>query len=167
MEQGEQRGGHDVTSPEQQDATSPPVSPIEEEQSNTTPKMAHDSMVTVRLSEPPSLTLNTSLAKAEAIDAPETAIQADDRQTMLPASSDQDTSHSRDSIVTIPSGGADESPQTELEETQNQDGYTSDDQEEVDWEQLEKKEDEQAKDDDTDDNVQSSSPPLRRLIATH
>lgn len=155
MEQGEQRPDHDVTSPRQQDATAPPVSPIEEEHSKATPKMTHDSMVTVRLSEPPSLTLNTSLSDVEAIDAPETAVQSNHRQTMLLTPIGQDSSHPRDSTATIPPSGAHQSLLNELEETEKreQDGYMSDDQEEVDWEQLEKKEDEQAKDDDTDDNV--------------
>ncbi|KAH6692416.1 GTPase-activating protein GYP5 [Plectosphaerella plurivora] len=56
------------TSAQQANVNSPPESPSDpahtkdEQPGSTTPKMTHDSMVTVRLSEPPVLTINTSLA---------------------------------------------------------------------------------------------------------
>lgn len=161
----------------------------------------HDSMVTVRLSEPPSLTLNVALTTAES--QPESCKQTslgemDKGQgwdTDLPASRDEkgqqrvddeqknhpyrntiisnaDTEGRindqplgiaispeaespatlRDSTATMPAAGRSQTLQDELGtlNADDHDGNASDDQEEVDWEQLEKTEGEQVKDEETD-----------------
>ncbi|OAQ86829.1 GTPase activating protein [Purpureocillium lilacinum] len=120
-----------------------------------TPKMAHDSMVTVRLSEPPTLTLDTTpVDGAEQDSALPSAIDGE----LLDASSDRASGFSasqRDSFVTISSTGASSrNLQDELGDYATEGSTESDDdQEEVDWEQLEKTEDEQVKDDETDNST--------------
>ncbi|UNI21795.1 hypothetical protein JDV02_007751 [Purpureocillium takamizusanense] len=117
-----------------------------------TPKMAHDSMVTVRLSEPPSLTLDTTPAGRDS------ALPRGSDGELLDASSDRTSGFSvaqRDSFVTVSSTDASSrSLQDELGDYAVHGGPESeDDLEEVDWEQLEKTEDEQVKDDETDNST--------------
>lgn len=156
MDQGEQRLYNDPSPPS---TDVEPASTKLDEAGHETPRMAHDSMVTVRLSEPPTLTLDTNVSHDAASD-PLSVVDANNHFIMGANQSElSDTNASnhgsRDSTATIPSIAANQNLQAELEqiETEEGDGESSDDQEEVDWEQLEKKEDEQAKDDDTDDNV--------------
>ncbi|KFA60229.1 hypothetical protein S40285_07736 [Stachybotrys chlorohalonatus IBT 40285] len=155
MDQGEQRLYNDPSPPS---TDVEPASTKLDEAGHETPRMAHDSMVTVRLSEPPTLTLDTNVSHDAASD-PLSVVDANNHFIMGANQSElSDTNASnhgsRDSTATIPSIAANQNLQAELEqiETEEGDGESSDDQEEVDWEQLEKKEDEQAKDDDTDDN---------------
>ncbi|KAJ6444463.1 GTPase activating protein [Purpureocillium lavendulum] len=116
--------------------------------------MAHDSMVTVRLSEPPTLTLDTNPAP----DAEQDAVSASATDgELLDAASDRASSVSaaqRESFVTVSSVDANRSLHDELGDCGTDASHESeDDREEVDWEQLEKTEDEQVKDDETDNST--------------
>ena len=123
--------------------------------------MAHDSLVTVRLSEPDSIIIDTTattldarssqLAPAkEEVDAVTPGKEADKMNDI--ECLDVATPTPRDSIRTMSESPLDRNLQDELRElgTDIEEGNSSDDQEEVDWEQLEKTEDEQVKDDETD-----------------
>lgn len=123
-----------------------------EETEVETPKMAHDSMVTVRLSEPPSLTLDTKLSATE-------AILPDSGDEITDESSDSDSEQTideddrvRKSRVAISRSDTGRSLQDELGQldTSGHESDSSGDIEEVNWEQLEKTEDEQTKDDEAD-----------------
>lgn len=132
-----------------------------------TPKMAHDSMVTVRLSEPPSLTLDTTAAISKTgLTTPTSLVveeniegtEDDSIQTDKPSEThDSITTKSRDSTLTVSSTDASRSLQDELGQYSADGNETdsSEDNEEVNWEQLEKTEDEQMKDEETD-NVRSN-----------
>lgn len=125
-------------------------------------KMAHDSLVTVRLSEPDSIIFDTTTAPLDArsshIILVKEEVDAVTNEKEANKMSDVDaldvaTPTPRDSIRTMSeSPPAERNLQDELREleTDNEEGSSSDDQEEVDWEQLEKTEDEQVKDDETD-----------------
>ena len=114
-----------------------------------TPRLT-DSLVTVRLSEPPSLTLDTTLANDESPEAPEASVAKDAEAT----------DEIRTPLESVAEAEADipaesRNPQNELADTDAADrrsGSSSDDQgpDEVDWEQLEKTEDAQTKDEETD-----------------
>lgn len=131
-----------------------------------TPKMAHDSMVTVRLSEPPSLTLDTTAAISKTgLTTPASPVveeiaegaEDDSIQTEKPCEThDSVIPKSRDSALTVSSTDASRSLQDELGQFSADGNETdsSEDNEEVNWEQLEKTEDEQMKDEETD-NVRS------------
>jgi hypothetical protein len=125
-----------------------------------TPKLAHDSMVTVRLSEPPTLTLNTSL-----VDVDNIAHMAETRHSEPDVTEDQsDTSHRdstirdstiRDSIASATTVSQERSLHDELDQdSSSDDAMGQNDKDSVNWERLEKTEDEQPKDEDTD-NVRS------------
>ncbi|ODA76307.1 hypothetical protein RJ55_08152 [Drechmeria coniospora] len=121
------------------------------------PKMAHDSMVTVRLSEPPTLKLDTKTASRVRIHADRLAASTTDADD---AGKDgnrtsQDATH-RQSAAAVPSAQANRSLQDELGECGgdgDETDSTDDADEEVNWEQLEKTEDEQVKDDETDNST--------------
>lgn len=140
-----------------------------------TPKMAHDSMVTVRLSEPESIVLDSPVTTPD-LDTNQstpTKVLASDEvsicETPEPSLKRTDTIEEvdeEDEEVKTPSteeatnaGTPRESSPTmpppilttrSLREELADDGHVSDDQEEVNWEQLEKTEDEQTKDEETD-----------------
>ncbi|KAM5348252.1 hypothetical protein ACJ41O_008076 [Fusarium nematophilum] len=136
-----------------------------------TPKMAHDSLVTVRLSEPDPIVLDSPIATSSDVDTnqstPTKSIVSEDTKPGLPRdSTDQDIDNGavetrstdeaakkeavRDSVATMPPPIlTTQSLQDELAD----DGHVSDDQEEVNWEQLEKTEDEQTKDEETDNST--------------
>jgi hypothetical protein len=121
----------------------------------------HDSMVTVRLSEPPSLSVNTDLPVAVMPSrrsifgpqcTPNSAIISDERNDQAGS---EEVNAEQDANV--------ETPTTAVGEVENTDGSVDgkdglqdedaeeSDTEEVDWERLQKTEDEQVK--DPDDNV--------------
>jgi hypothetical protein len=122
-----------------------------------TPKLAHDSMVTVRLSEPPTLTLNTSL-----VDVDNIAHVAETRHSGPDVAEDQSdtTSHRhstirdstiRDSIASATTVSQERSLHDELDQDcSSDDAMGQNDKDSVNWERLEKTEDEQPKDEDTD-----------------
>ncbi|KAF5001775.1 hypothetical protein FDECE_10857 [Fusarium decemcellulare] len=154
----------------------------DQDQAPETPKMAHDSLVTVRLSEPESIVLDSPVAtpgintnqstptrnsvqdvasnNETAETTPEPVSQKDDKE-------DQDNNDEEE--VNTPS--TEEAAKTEalhessstmpppilttrtLQDELADDGHVSDDQDEVNWEQLEKTEDEQTKDEETDNST--------------
>ncbi|KAF5556746.1 Rab6 GTPase activating GAP [Fusarium napiforme] len=143
-----------------------------------TPKMAHDSLVTVRLSEPDPIVLDSPIAtstidtnqttptKDPVDDRPDTPISrkssllvvdTDDKDDSLDDESKTlikegvvDTEALRSSSATMPPPIlTTRSLQDELAD----DGNISDDQDEVNWAQLEQKEDEQTKDEETDNST--------------
>ncbi|KAM0245609.1 hypothetical protein ACHAP5_005259 [Fusarium lateritium] len=140
-----------------------------------TPKMAHDSLVTVRLSEPDPIALDSPIATS-VIDTTQTT------PTKEPVDDCPDTPISPKSELSV--DDTDESPNDEpkilikeevidtealdviteimpppilttrtLQDELADDGDLSDDQDEVNWEQLEQKEDEQTKDEETDNST--------------
>ncbi|EGU84812.1 hypothetical protein FOXB_04707 [Fusarium oxysporum f. sp. conglutinans Fo5176] len=143
-----------------------------------TPKMAHDSLVTVRLSEPDPIVLDSPIAtstidtnqttptKDPVDNRPDTPISRkssllvddkddkdekddslDDESKTLIKEDVVDTEALRSSSATMPPPIlTTRSLQDELAD----DGNLSDDQDEVNWAQLEQKEDEQTKDEETD-----------------
>ncbi|KAL6880998.1 rab-GTPase-TBC domain-containing protein [Trichoderma novae-zelandiae] len=115
-----------------------------------TPKTTRDSMVTVRLSEPPALTLDTSSPRdSKSPDSPTlpTTSQASDEGGL------EAPSASRHSTATL-SASAEPSRtlQDELGDFDDADSDCSDP-EEVNWAELEKTEDEQTKDEETDNST--------------
>ncbi|KAF5642094.1 Rab6 GTPase activating GAP [Fusarium tjaetaba] len=143
-----------------------------------TPKMAHDSLVTVRLSEPDPIVLDSPIAtstidtnqttptKDPVDDRPDTPISrkssllvvdTDDKDDSLDGESKTlikegvvDTEALRSSSATMPP------PILTMRSLQDEladDGNISDDQDEVNWAQLEQKEDEQTKDEETDNST--------------
>jgi hypothetical protein len=148
MDSGEKLSGREPSTPVMAAADTVPK-PIDEAEV-VTPKTTRDSLVTVRLSEPPTLTLETASARNS--DIPEVPT--------LPATSEpiEDTTSSslgapdaaRNSTATLsPSTEASRSLHDELGEYDDADSDGSDS-EEVNWEKLEKTEDEQTKDEETD-----------------
>lgn len=157
-----------------------------------TPKMAHDSLVTVRLSEPDLIVLDSPIAtstidtnqttptKDPVDNRPDTPISRkssllvddkddkdekddslDDESKTLIKENVVDTEALRSSSATMPPPIlTTRSLQDELAD----DGNLSDDQDEVNWAQLEQKEDEQTKDEETD-NVGSGTLNCRDLEA--
>ncbi|KAK7403119.1 hypothetical protein QQX98_011109 [Neonectria punicea] len=174
-------------------ALAAPASTIARDPSPETPKMAHDSMVTVRLSEPDSLILDSATTSSDADTAQSTptkdpghegvaddvtkgikldltnTVTIDDEDIARLEDVDEEdeeeeekeavdapstgeaanTETPRDSTVTMPPPIVTRTLQDELLD----DGNSSDDQEEVNWEQLERTEDEQTKDEETDNST--------------
>lgn len=156
--------------------SSPPSSPVEivtsepasttpktpEETEAETPKMAHDSMVTVRLSEPPNLTLDTTVAedgvfvKTTEPQLPEDRVS--EAATEVSVASSPEKRASTASTIGL---DANRSLQDELaDEDKDDKSQSSEDQEEVDWAKLEQTEDEQTKDDETDNVGYQPNPPF-------
>lgn len=128
-----------------------PASVTADEFGAATPKMTHDSMVTVRLSEPSALALDTPPASA----ADPSKSSPSTTHDPVESSSDSQPATNRDSSATVSPTEGSRSLQDELGEC-GADGHESDssaDPEEVNWEQLEKTEDAQAKDDETDNST--------------
>ncbi len=131
-----------------------------------TPKMAHDSMVTVRLSEPPSLTLDTSSSSdseppSSPIISPKTlepeTTKSSESSTTLETPEIENAQNRRESVVIVrdsrtvlPRVDTTRSLQDELGQCDDDTSDTSEDLEEVNWEELEKTEDQQTKDEETD-----------------
>ena len=123
--------------------------------------MPHDSMVTVRLSEPPpALTLDTSEARLSAIKLTNPPrLSVEEAEAESDSSSGEEhlagASDARDSIATASPTEASRSLQDELGDfdVSSRKSFSS---EEVNWEELEKTEDEQTKDEETD-NVRITS----------
>ncbi len=158
----------------------PPTTTTEDDADAETPKMAHDSMVTVRLSEPPSLTLDTSSTsdsepESSPVVSPKT-VKHDEHETpkITESSTTLETLETletpeieneqnpresvviiRDSRTALPRVDTTRSLQDELGQCEDVTSDTSDDVEEVNWEELEKTEDQQTKDEETD-NVSAS-----------
>lgn len=145
-----------------------------------TPKMAHDSLVTVRLSEPDPIVLDSPIANSvtdtdqttptkDPVDddlveipvsplSPKPSLLEDDKDKSLedePKTLTKeetiDTGALRISIANMPPPIL---TTRTLQEELADDDNSSDDQDEVNWEKLERKEDEQTKDEETD-NVSS------------
>jgi hypothetical protein len=143
-----------------------------------TPKMAHDSLVTVRLSEPDPIVLDSPIANSVAdtdqttptkdptddlVDipvsplSPKHSLLEDDKNESLDDESKTlikeeavDTGALRISIANMPPPIlTTRTLQDELADDDN----SSDDQDEVNWEKLERKEDEQTKDEETDNST--------------
>ncbi|RCI09729.1 hypothetical protein L249_4115 [Ophiocordyceps polyrhachis-furcata BCC 54312] len=124
--------------------------------------MAHDSMVTVRLSEPSSVV--DAAASDSASASKTTSIQSSPPSTdgsHVVANTDEadfDSPRRPDSSMTLSPTGSHSTVQDDMtpEADSSMDGHetdSSDDPDEVDWEQLEKTEDEQVKDDETDNST--------------
>lgn len=126
-----------------------------------TPRMARDSLVTVRLSEPPPLMLdamtappNMRVTKSASCVIEEQAIDKSSHDIQSHASVPSEMkSHPRTTTSSIPHSRSlpDELGQSETDAAE---ADLSEDNEEVDWEQLEKTEDEQPKSEEAD-NVRS------------
>lgn len=151
MDSGEKHSGREPTTPIMAAAETAPK--LVDDAEATTPKTTRDSMVTVRLSEPPALSLDTSSGRNSKLpDSP-----------TLPATSqpidDSSLDACRNSTATVSaSAEASRSLHDELEEMDDGDSDCSDP-EEVNWAELEKTEDEQTKDEETDNvRAQGISP---------
>ncbi|KAG5984330.1 hypothetical protein E4U55_005215 [Claviceps digitariae] len=130
-----------------------------------TPTMAHDSMVTVRLSEPPSVALGATtaatsgrLASLASTVLEEEQLDEEDESSDAETFSDQRQSRSStalDARVSIPTTEANLSLRDELGhcDIDGNESDSSEDNEEVNWEELEKTEDEQTKDEETDNST--------------
>lgn len=117
----------------------------------------HDSLVTVRLSEPPILTVDTELAEANEPQTlrPATIMSPNDSSLVGTPGTDvtAETATPRDSLLPPQAADASRSLEQELgaaEDDESRQSLSSEDQDEVNWEQLEKTEDEQTKDEETD-----------------
>jgi hypothetical protein len=110
--------------------------------------MQHDSMVTVRLSEPPALTLDTSVGDEDALGKRST-IEIEDGAHSRCTSGESSV---RASSLSIGNARTNRSLQDELEDDSSPGGDSgaADEQDDVNWERLEKTEDEQPKDEETD-----------------
>lgn len=179
-------------------AESVPLPPDEtdEEVEVETPKLTHDSMVTVRLSEPPSLILNTTDPTSpnhhdeDEQEQEQEPVTPNDKQDADDKLDDQETTSEPDTVITNDAHNTDtararassstnnstapsptdeedmarltrvtleriDTSRTLQDELDNFDSHShasdsSDDFEEVNWEQLEKTEDEQPKDEESD-----------------
>ncbi|KJZ77963.1 hypothetical protein HIM_02600 [Hirsutella minnesotensis 3608] len=146
-------------SPLSRPATSPVTAADDTTSDNS--NMAHDSMVTVRLSEPSAPQVKKAeiaTVISEVGSDPDEPTESIDVRHSVESSSEKHQSLTPtrpDSTVTVSPNDAARSLDDEL--TQNADqGHESDsseDAEEVNWEQLEKTEDEQVKDDETDNST--------------
>lgn len=146
MDSGEKMNGREPSTPIMA-ATDTVPKPIDEAEV-VTPKTTRDSLVTVRLSEPPTLTLETASARnsdiPEVPTLPATSVPIED----ITSSDAPDAA--RNSTATLSaSAEANRSLHDELGEYDDADSDGSDS-EEVNWEKLEKTEDEQTKDEETD-----------------
>ncbi|KFH47822.1 Protein of unknown functionlike protein [Hapsidospora chrysogenum ATCC 11550] len=135
-------------------APAPPASPDEAEAE--TPRMTRDSMVTVRLSEPPALTLDTCVGPDGDSSIPEETGPRDSvsRPGDDIVESDADKRDSSASTVSVVAPATARSLQDELADGAEDDsGSSSGDADEVNWEKLERTEDEQTKDEETDNST--------------
>lgn len=129
------------------------------------PNMAHDSMVTVRLSEPPSLTLDTTTAVTNCrLGSIASTVLEEEQADVEDESNDSETpsekhnnrsSKPMNTKATVSTIEANRSLRDELGQcgADGNETDSSDDNEEVNWEQLEKTEDEQTKDEETDNST--------------
>ncbi|RDA88055.1 hypothetical protein CP532_5260 [Ophiocordyceps camponoti-leonardi (nom. inval.)] len=125
--------------------------------------MAHDSMVTVRLSEPSSV-VDSAASDSASASASASASKTASIQSSPPATdsshvvANTDSPHRPDSSMTLSPTGSHSTVQDDMtpDADSSSDGHetdSSEDPDEVDWEQLEKTEDEQVKDDETDNST--------------
>ncbi|KAF4513552.1 hypothetical protein G6O67_000811 [Ophiocordyceps sinensis] len=132
-----------------------PTATAVDEAGNEAPKMTHDSMVTVRLSESSAATLDTA-APSDA-DSEQPSPSTTNRHSFESGSDPQSSPRAThcDSAITLSPTAASLSLQGELGESgaQGPESDASEDSDEVNWEQLEKTEDEQVKDDETDNST--------------
>lgn len=134
-------------------ATLPPASPTEAMHTNSsepsTPRsastghgmgtMQHDSMVTVRLSEPPVLTVDTKIARTSSI-ASAKAINGHG-SGFTPTT---------ETVLEEDGAAQGQSLQDELNEADPNEDMSPISEDEVNWEQLQKTEDQESKDQDSD-----------------
>ncbi|KAK4068613.1 uncharacterized protein Triagg1_7261 [Trichoderma aggressivum f. europaeum] len=148
MDAGEKHG-HEPSTPTLAAETAP--KPVDDAEA-VTPKTTRDSMVTVRLSEPPALSLDTNnCLEIKLPDSPTLPTNGDCK----PADEGglDATAASRNSTATLSaSAEPNRSLQDELGEFDDVDSDCSDP-EEVNWAELEKTEDEQTKDEETDNST--------------
>ncbi|KAL7938061.1 rab-GTPase-TBC domain-containing protein [Trichoderma chlorosporum] len=150
MDAGEKHGQEPSTPTLAAEAA--PKQPVDDAEA-VTPKTTRDSMVTVRLSEPPALSLDTSNPR-------ESKLPDSPTLPTLPATSEpvdegdlDATSAARNSTATLSaSAEANRSLQDELGEFDDVDSDCSDP-EEVNWAELEKTEEKQTKDEETDNST--------------
>ncbi|KAH7197804.1 rab-GTPase-TBC domain-containing protein [Fusarium flagelliforme] len=143
-----------------------------------TPKMAHDSLVTVRLSEPDPMVLDSPIAASvtdtdqttptkDPVDdlvevpvsplSPKLSVLVNDKDELLDDGSNTLIKEEPIDTEALLSPTANMPPPIlttrSLQDELADDGDSSDDQDEVNWEQLEQKEDEQTKDEETDNST--------------
>jgi hypothetical protein len=156
----------------------PPPHTKDEQPGSTTPKMTHDSMVTVRLSEPPVLTIDTSLANDDEatprrpstvlLDTPPVpdtpTVVRESRSDVLQPIADNDEDDETppsDPSTPLPTANAPRNIGEELMESEGPEDDFEDDQrrsqisrastpDEVNWDQLERSEAEEPRDEETD-----------------
>ncbi|UKZ84908.1 uncharacterized protein TrAFT101_000794 [Trichoderma asperellum] len=149
MDSGEKLSGREPSTPVMAAADTVPK-PIDEAEV-VTPKTTRDSLVTVRLSEPPTLTLETASARNS--DIPEVPTLPATSEPIEEITSSDAPDAARNSTATLSaSAEANRSLHDELGEYDDADSDGSDS-EEVNWEKLEKTEDEQTKDEETDNST--------------
>ncbi|KAF3068565.1 EVI5-like protein [Trichoderma lentiforme] len=152
MDAGEKHG-HEPSTPTLAAETVP--KPIDDAET-VTPKTTRDSMVTVRLSEPPALSLDTNnCLESKQPDSPTLPTDSNTNSDSKPADEGglDATTASRNSTATLAAPAEpNRSLQDELGEFDDVDSDCSDP-EEVNWAELEKTEDEQTKDEETDNST--------------
>lgn len=148
MDSGEKLSGREPSTPVMAAADTVPK-PIDEAEV-VTPKTTRDSLVTVRLSEPPTLTLETASARNSDIpEVPSLPATSEPIEDTACTSSDAPDANRNSTATLSAPAEASRSLQDELEEYDDADSDASDS-DEVNWEKLEKTEDEQTKDEETD-----------------
>ncbi|KAL7796519.1 rab-GTPase-TBC domain-containing protein [Trichoderma ceciliae] len=154
MDSGEKHSGREPPSTPIMAAETVPK--LVDDAEAATPKTTRDSMVTVRLSEPPALSLDTSSTRRSKLPdsptLPSAALSADEGDE-----GDGPDAHnaSRNSTATLSASASAEASRSLHDELGDFDDVDSDfsDPEEVNWAELEKTEDEQTKDEETDNST--------------
>lgn len=128
----------------------PPVTP--DDSGNETPKMPHDSMVTVRLSEPPALTLDTTVGDCDIPKTEARSVEVEVTECDARSSIAESVSSSHVSSLKLERASTEQpfEADSRVARTTDKERRKSDDQDDVNWERLEKTEDEQTKDEETD-----------------
>ncbi|KAM0259245.1 hypothetical protein ACHAQJ_003450 [Trichoderma viride] len=149
MDSGEKHSGREPSTPIMA-ATETVPKPIDDAEA-ATPKTTRDSMVTVRLSEPPTLTLDTTSTRDSK--SPDSPTLPATSQLIEESASSNAPDDSRNSTATLSASA--EPSRSLLDELGDFDDADSDcsDPEEVNWAELEKTEDEQTKDEETDNST--------------
>ncbi|KAI6785162.1 Protein of unknown functionlike protein [Emericellopsis cladophorae] len=121
-----------------------------------TPKLAHDSMVTVRLSEPPALTLDTKATLDDDKNEKQRkdSVSTDRSPVAERESTGGENSQKRSSAESRATPDSSRTLKDELYSGEEDgDSRRSSDADSVNWEELEKTEDAQTKDDETDNST--------------
>lgn len=157
MDPGEDSSGRETSRTLAPRTATPSTPTTEDDDSPTTPvatnyetsKMPHDSMVTVRLSEPPALTLDTSVNSEEAPKNHTVEVEVEDTDRGRNSSREFPV---RSSLPAVGNTQTNRSIRDELDDdvSSGRDNGVTEDQDDVNWERLERTEDEQPKDEETD-----------------